>query len=331
MSIKTAIYKQVLREYDALRTSAEREQRNNRNYVYAAVPEIEAIDKEIAMTGIKIARLVLSNPENTDTLTAQLMEQTTALHLRKRGLLEKEGFPPDILEQKYICPKCKDTGFIGSQKCTCLNQKLIDRAYGQSNLKDVLDKENFDFFDLRYYSDVTDPKEGISPLKNMQNHYMHCINFVNHFNTEFQNLLLYGDTGLGKTFLCNCIAKDLLDAGKTVLYITAPKLFKIIEDERFHTPDEEKTASYLDDVLSVDLFIIDDLGTEFSTILSSSELFNILNTRLLEKHPVIISTNLAPKDLINQYSDRIVSRIMGSYRALKFFGEDIRIKKKFRT
>ena len=157
-----------------------------------------------------------------------------------------------------------------------------------------------------------------------------CIKFTQDFDKKFQNLLLYGKTGLGKTFLCNCMAKELLDSGKTVMYVTASQLFKLIEEDRFNRiGDEDIPSHYMDDILSVDLFIIDDLGTEFSTILSSAELFNIINTRLINRKPVVISTNLSMEDIINQYSDRIVSRIVGSYTSLEFFGDDIRMIKKF--
>ncbi len=80
---------------------------------------------------------------------------------------------------------------------------------------------------------------------------------------------------------------------------------------------------------SVDLLIIDDLGTEFSTAFTSSELFDILNTRLISKKPVIISTNLSVSELQNMYSERITSRIIGQYKVMKFFGKDIRLIKKY--
>lgn len=329
MASKASLYKEIIREYDAIQNKTAYDLRLRQKKVYTACPEIKQIDLEVSQTGIKIARLVLSHPEQSSDFIINLKERLTELKAKKKNLLESHGFPADTLLPHYQCEKCKDTGYLDAEQCVCFQQKLVDKIYSQSNLKEIIKKENFDFFDFRFYSDQENPKEGTSPLKNIREIYNTCTRFVQNFNKVFANLLLYGNTGLGKTFLCNCIAKDLMDNGKTVLYMTAAQLFKLIEDSRFHRTEEEFHPDYMEDILSVDLFIIDDLGTEFSTILSSSELFHIINTRLLEKKPVILSTNLSPAKLMEQYSDRIVSRIMGNYQTLKFFGDDIRIKKKF--
>lgn len=330
MANKTAIYKEITREYERIRDISSAELRDKQAYVYSKCPEISDIELQMRLTGVKIARLIIEKPSDSISLTGALQEELTLLKKRKIELLASLGLECDFLTIKYKCSKCKDTGYIENLKCSCFQQKLVDKAYGQSNIRDVLKTENFDFFDIRFYNTEPDASEGISPRDNIQRIFKICMNFTQNFNIDFSNLLLYGSTGLGKTFLCNCIAKELLDTGKTVMYVTASQLFKIIEDDRFNRGDNEEPSGYMDDILSVDLFIIDDLGTEFSTILSSSELFNILNTRMLNKKPVILSTNLAPSDFINQYSDRIVSRIMGNYSSLKFFGDDIRIKKKFK-
>lgn len=331
MPSKASVYRQILREYDSIRAQKNQELRQKQSKVYSKCPKIEALEKEMSLTGVKIARLVLKNPSNAIDLAADLKEELSVLNKKKSALLAENGFPEGYLTLRYECEKCHDTGFVLEKKCSCLQQKLVNNAYGQSNLKDITQLENFDYFDFRFYSEEFNTKEGNSPLKNIKEIYNICMKFVQSFDNDFSNLLLYGNTGLGKTFLCNCIAKDLLDNGKTVLYMTAAQLFKLIEEHRFHKTDEDEYTDYMEDILSMDLFIIDDLGTEFSTILSSSELFHIINTRLLEKRPVILSTNLSPAKLMEQYSDRIVSRIIGNYRTLKFFGDDIRIKKKFKS
>ncbi len=329
MSAKTEIYKEIIRGYERLRWEKTAELRSRKEAVYKRVPRIQEIEEEVSLTGIRIARLVLQQPENFFQLAGKLQEDMTALRIEKKTLLEANGFTEQDLEMEYVCSQCHDTGYVGTKQCVCMKQKLMDASYAQSNIRDIVKRENFDTFDIRYYSDKTDPKEGMSPRENIQSILSICLRFTQGFGKEFTNLLLYGGTGLGKTFLCNCMAKELLDQGKTVLYVTAGQLFKMIEEQRFGKVDEEEREDYMTDILDVDLFIIDDLGTEFSTILSSSELFNIINTRMLNKRPVILSTNLAPSDFVNQYSDRIVSRLLGEYQTLKFFGEDIRVKKKF--
>ena len=158
-----------------------------------------------------------------------------------------------------------------------------------------------------------------------------CKDFVENFESKKENLLFYGNTGLGKTFLCSAIAKEIAHKGHTVMYNTASRLFKALEKERFAKKEDNEfnQMSISDDILGVDLLIIDDLGTEFGTIVTSSELFDIINIRLIEHKPVIISTNLTPDRLQDQYSDRIASRIVGEYKCLKFFGDDIRIIKRY--
>lgn len=329
MPTKKEMFQGIMREYDRIQNQKAAELRVRKEFVFQQIPRLKEIEEEVSMAGIKIASMVLSSPEKSEYLIEKLKTRLQNLKEEKNALLEEKGYHPRYLELEYVCDKCKDTGFVDTQKCICLKQKLMDVAYNQSNVRDIIARENFDTFDIRYYSDVTDPKEKKSPRENIQSILRECMYFTQEFDKECSNLLLYGSTGLGKTFLCNCIAKELLDKGKTVLYVTAGQLFKMVEDHRFRRDEEEVPNGFMEDIMEADLFIIDDLGTEFSTILSSAELFQIINTRMLEKKSVILSTNLAPSDLMNQYSDRIVSRLLGDYKPLKFFGEDIRIKKKY--
>jgi len=132
----------------------------------------------------------------------------------------------------------------------------------------------------------------------------------------------------GKTYLSNCIANELLKTGKTVLYQTAPILFDMILDYKFGKDNVSQEA--YQNIFNVDLLIIDDLGTESINSVKHSEIFTILNTRLLNQNKItktIISTNLSLKELYNIYDERILSRIVGGYNICKFFGEDIRLKK----
>jgi len=332
LAISSKDYKEIIKEYEKVRDTAQKNLKENQEKIYAQIPRIEQIDSLLAGTGIRISRAIISSPQNSEVLIEQLKKENDKLISEKNYLLEKAGYPKDYLSLKYICSECRDTGYIENKKCRCLEQKIIDKAYAQSNLRDICKYENFDNFDLRYYSDEIDKKEGVSPKENIKMVMNRCLEFVDKFGKEFQNIMLCGQTGLGKTFLCNCIAKEILDKGYTVLYATAFQLFKMVEEERFgnDTQQEEYTHDYLDLVLSVDLLIIDDLGTEFLTVLTRSEFYNFINTRLLEKKPTIISTNLTMENMIANYSDRVVSRIQGNYRTFEIFGKDIRIQKKYK-
>jgi len=322
------IYKQILREYEKDRDIAKRVAQRRKNEIYQKIPRICDIDKEIAEIGIKISKAVLNKNVNKDELIKQLKTKSENLINEKEELLKDNGFKRDYLQAVFKCELCQDTGYIENKQCKCFKQKLINEAYNMYNLKDVLEQENFDSFNINYYSKDDYKDEGVSPRKNMEVNLSICLEFVNDFGKEFKNLLLYGDSGLGKTFLCNCIARELLNDGKIVIYVTAFQLFKMIEKDRFSREENYYANEIIEMIEYVDLLIIDDLGTELSTIISSSELFNFINSRLISKKPTIISTNLSPNELMNQYSYRTVSRFLGNYTILEFFGDDIRKLKK---
>lgn len=329
MSQKTKHYQAVNREYEQSRSRHAADLRSRREAVYSRVPRIQSIEEEMSLLGIRIGGLVLREPHRTAELLEELKKKLKLLREEKEMLLSAHGFTKQTLSMEYDCTQCKDTGYIGTQQCACMKQKLMNLAYDQSNIRQIIAVENFDAFSIEYYSDEIDSRIGESPREHMRDIFRICLGFTTNFDHQFTNLLLHGSTGLGKTFLCNCIAKELLDKGHTVLYLTAGQLFKQIEKLRFDKSEEEEKEDYMEDILDVDLLIIDDLGTEFTTILSTSELFQIINTRLLQKKPVVISTNLAPNNMVDLYSDRLVSRLLGEYQVLELVGADIRMKKKY--
>lgn len=318
-------------QYDMIMRTYEQKQINNRNIldkrtqkVYNIVPEIEKLNQEISYLSVKQARRLLDGDDNA---IQELRDQIQMLSKRKRQLLQAEGFAPTYLDPVYDCPYCKDTGYIGNQKCHCFQKAIIDLLYTQSNLKNILQEENFDHFSFAYYSDNhMDPTTGRSSLAIMQNAYQTARDFVDTFSDEFRNLFLYGDTGIGKTFLSNCIAKELIDRSYSVIYFSANELFDVLAKSRF---EKDETADQMNEhILDCDLLIIDDLGTEFANSFTVSQLFLCLNERLLRKKSTIISTNLSLESLVETYSERTFSRITSNYTMLKLTGDDIRIKKK---
>ena len=323
------MFKEIQKEYENDRRIAGDVFLKRQAEVYQAAPEIENIDNSLRRIGVEVAKAILQDKDAAE-LTKKLERENAKLVAEKERLLYANGFPKDYLETVYKCDICRDTGYIEANRCICFKQKLILRAYSMSNLAEILKYENFENFDISFYSEEVPDGETVSPRSIIKENLETCMNFVKNFGTQFDNLLLHGSPGLGKTYLCNCIAKDLLDSGVLVMYTTAFKLFKAIEDDRFRNNDATEPSEFLQTILDVDLLIVDDLGTEFSTVLTSAEFFNFINARLINKKQTIISTNLSPNDLINQYSDRIVSRLLGCYTALKFIGKDIRIEKKFK-
>ena len=237
------------------------------------------------------------------------------------------GYPADYLEMPCTCPICQDTGYVGSQKCSCFKKAEIELLYTQSNLKEILEKENFDHFSFDFYSDtITNDSTGLTERETARRAYNLAREFIADFDNSFQNLFFYGDTGVGKTFLSHCIAHDLLDSAHCVLYFSAFELFDFLASSAFSrssdAPDDEP-------IFDCDLLIIDDLGTELTNSFVSSQLFLCINERIMRKKSTIISTNLKLEDFSATYSERTFSRIASNYQMTKLVGKDIRIQKIF--
>lgn len=165
----------------------------------------------------------------------------------------------------------------------------------------------------------------MTPRENMLDILSIAEGFISNFDeNNGDNLLFYGTTGLGKTFLCNCIAKALLDKNKIVIYQTAFTILDILERRRFGKSSSEMSDYQYNLLFSSDLLIIDDLGTEVSNTFTNAEIFNIVNTRIIAGKKTLISTNLTPKEISEIYTDRVFSRILDKFIPLKFYGKDLR-------
>ena len=324
MAISNTQYNTIIRKFEQKQIQNRDIMDKRRKTVYNLIPEMENLHNSISQLGVSQARKLLSGDENALT---ELKAELKRLIDRKSALLISAGFAPDYLEPVYECPDCKDTGYIGNEKCHCFQKAVIDLLYTQSNLKNIVAKENFDTFSFAYYSDnYIDPVTGRSSLETMKSAHTIAREFVDTFRDEFRNLFLYGDTGIGKTFLSNCIAKELIDKSFSVIYLTSYELFDTLAKSKFEKDDTaDALASHIFDC---DLLIIDDLGTELANSFTVSQLFLCLNERLLRRKSTIISTNLSLESVVDIYSERTFSRITSNYTMLKLTGDDIRIKKK---
>ncbi|MCL2702421.1 MAG: ATP-binding protein [Defluviitaleaceae bacterium] len=330
--MSTQVVNEVLREFERRRDKASALREARLAEIYGAAPRIKEIDERLVMLGIEVSRAVLTGGDAA-ALTAELARESEALNAEKQRILAQlDGLRENYLDGVYACALCKDTGYEGNARCACFRQRLIEGHYRFSNLNKVLKKENFESFDIELFSPDTDPKTGVSARNVMVKNLNIAKRFVENFSDKAENLLLHGISGLGKTFMCNCVAKALLDQGRSVIYVTSPQLFKMVESARFDKDDSvSEKEVFLEMLPEVDLLIIDDLGTEVSTIVTTSELFNILNSRLLHNRSTIISTNYSVPEITNIYSDRITSRLFGNYIICSFTGEDLRIKTRYKT
>lgn len=323
--------KKLLNEYERKRMQEENDLQYRKNQLYSCYPRLEEIDKELSTLAISTAKELIK--KNNQELINNLNLSIENLKNEKKDLLFSIGKDYNYLQPQYECTSCNDTGYITNtyetKMCTCLKQKLFNLEYNKSNITN-LEKQNFSTFDSTVYSDIVDnskygsnksPRENIELIKKIS------LKFIENFDDlNEKNLLFTGNTGLGKTFLSSCIANEILKKHKTVLYQTAPVMLDTIIDYRFG----KNNTNIYNNILEVDLLIIDDLGTECMNNMKFTELFNIINTRLLNQNnkptKTIISTNLSLQNLFNSYDERIVSRFIGNYNICRFFGEDIRFK-----
>ena len=327
--------KNLLIKYDQKRNTAIATANEKKYEIYDKFPELEQIDNEINILSIRHIKTVLTSQDKASV--DNLKKQISNSRKKREKILKDNNINPKDFEPVFECKKCSDTGYIktsnGNVLCNCIKQKLYNIEYNNSNIYD-LKNQTFKNFKLDCYSDVADKEkygQKLSPRENIISIKKICDKFIENFDepTE-ENLLFCGNTGLGKTFLSSCIANEMIAKGKTVLYQTAPMMLDSIIDYKFGKSSNDICNS----IYNVDLLIIDDLGTETKNTLKITELFNIINTRLLNQDnkitKTIISTNLSLQDLYEVYEERIVSRIIGNYNACYFYGDDIRIKRKMK-
>lgn len=323
---QTFSFDTINRIYDERRLSNRRVLMERRARVYEAVPEYESLDTSDSVTSkIDVNRIVSGDIKYSDGIKQDICN----LAERRKRLLKENGFAEDYLEPVYTCMDCKDTGYIGNNRCHCYKKELLRLMYKQSNLDKLIEIENFDTFNIEYYPDnyiLSD--SDITPRDNIKEILNYCRGYIDNFASEHGNILIYGNSGVGKTFLSNCIAKEILDAGYSVIYLTSHQLFDILETKVFHHNEmDDMSKGVISMLYTCDLLIIDDLGTEMINSFTESQLFTCIQDRLLAKVGTIISTNFSFDDISRHYSERIFSRLIGNYKLIKIAGEDIRIKK----
>lgn len=324
--MKTHVAPEVLQEYARIRERSQREAELRRSEVYKKIPRISEIDSQMSHVGMDIARWVLAHPEDHEKGVHEIKATLNALNAERLSLLKAHGLSERYLEVTFQCGLCKDSGYTpDNNPCRCLRQKLIDRAYKNSNLDRILRDQHFGNFNLKLFSDSPYPGKSLSPKENIRNIGSVAQRFIGHFESYSEpNLVFHGGAGLGKTYLCSCVAKALLDKGYTVLYQTSFNISETMESFRFgkrENPDSEAAYRMIYDC---DLLIIDDLGTELTNAFTNVELFNILNSRLMNKRKMIFSTNLSPSELVRTYGERVSSRLLSNFELLEFYGEDLR-------
>ena len=333
MGYEASVLRRATKRLEEARRAREAAQDRLRGEIYAKLPRAAAIDRELRQTIVHIISASLRDGGNPAPALGEVREKNLALQRERAGLLEAHGYPADALDDKPACPRCGDTGWVGASMCACLKKLCAQEQIAELSKLLDLGEQSFDAFSLDYYSPLPWPGESLTPRENMEFVLEVCSSYARRFGKfYFRNLFLTGAPGLGKTFLSACIARTVAEKGFSVVYDTAVNIFSRFEEQKF-ARDREEAGEARDETrryLGCDLLILDDLGSELTTPFVQSALYTLINSRLTADKGTVISSNLTMDQVRARYTPQIASRLEGEYRALPFYGEDIRLLRKQR-
>lgn len=301
----------------------ESENRQHLQEAYARVPRIKQIDVELRLTMAQAAQAAFRQGSDGKEALEQVRQQNLALQ-RERARIVREFFEEGFLDESPICGNCGGSGYVGSTMCECLQELCRQEQKKEVSILSG-SKETFNQFKLDYYPDRYDPQYRASARAIMEKNLNQARRYAMTFTPHAGHLLFVGGTGLGKTFLSACIARAVADRGYSVVYETAAHFFNKLERAKFSPSEENRREAAA--FTACDLLILDDLGTEMPGQFVTASLYSLLNDRLLQNKPMVISTNLNVDEVSQRYSPQIASRLYGSFQRLTFVGEDIRVLK----
>ena len=289
--------------------------------INSKIPEIKEINDALFNTGRELIRIITEAKGRDVSGKIEMLKHNNLEAQRiAQQLLTSGGYPADYLDMHYSCPKCGDTGYIGGELCSCLNALFAKLTTNKLNEKAQLSLSSFDTFSLSYYRN-----DDFHAMERILNYSK---NYAANFSPNSESILIFGNTGLGKTHISLAIANEVLKKGYSVIYDSSINILRDIEKEHF---SHEKSSEMLDLVCNTDLLILDDLGTEFESKFYNSAIYNIINSRLIKERPTIISTNMDFAALSARYGGKVASRITTMYTCLEFKGDDVRLQMKYRN
>lgn len=304
-----------------MRALGEQEQREKQ--IEREIPEIAEINKQLTGTIVNISKLIISKKSGIKARIEDIKKKNLEAQSLMTKILSAHGYPHDYLDVKFTCPKCGDTGYTSSGRCSCMNDLLkrlgIEKLNSEANLPEC----DFEHFSLEYYRGKKD-EDGNDCYNKMSQIFEFCKKYADSFSLNSQSLLMYGKTGVGKTHLSLSIAKAAAEKGFNAAYGSVVNLLSAIEREHFGKVPAEENMDTMSLLTKAELLVIDDLGAEFSSQFYESALYNVINSRINLRLPTIISTNFSAAELQKKYNERIISRIFGEYDTLYLVGEDIR-------
>ena len=326
MTFSREIYAEAIAELEQRRATASARAAAFRERMLTEIPRLRELETAIARSSSKVVHAILDG-RDVEATVEQIKQENLALQAEMAALLHAHGADIADLEPRYTCPHCRDTGTMGGKRCTCLEALLRELAARSLSELSAMTPTSFDDLRVDWYGTTPDPRTGISPRARMREIIGYCRMYAEDFDGQDGSLLLRGPTGVGKTHLSLAIAGVVMQKGYSVVYGPVQKLLHRLEKEHFGRADGNSE----DVLLTCDLLILDDVGTEFTSQFYTAALYNIINGRMLEGKPTIISTNLNQQELTERYGEAIASRITGTFQPLVCLGGDIRLKKMKRS
>lgn len=323
MAYKKSVYEKAGQRLEARRKKAEDDLQMRRSTALLKCPELAGVEREMADCALKAVKAI-GLGDDAEKQVIEISKKSLEAQQRRKELLKSAGFPEDYLEAKYTCPICHDTGSHDGYYCECYKRLVRQTAVDELGIGSQIKKCTFDSFQLDCYPNTVDPVLGISQKEQMKTVYEYCYEWAKDFSKNSTGLIMLGKTGLGKTHLSLAILGVVINKGYSVYYDSVQNIMDKLQKEHFSRNAQGEQESVTQELFESDLLILDDLGAEFSTQFTVSQLYNILNTRMINSLPVIISTNLTVREIEEKYSQRIASRVVGSCVPLQFCGKDIR-------
>ena len=320
---RSEIYAQIKREMERYRDYAINKADEEIKLIYEKYPRLKEIDKELKNAGSHMLKETLRRRgEDRDKLVKEFKEHYANLEKEKQSILDNAGISQDMLKPKFRCRLCEDTGIYKDKECKCMKKRRIEKMYTLSNIHENMKEQNFEKFDSSLFS--KEPiLNGVSQYDRILEISDTCREGIAGMEKTPFYALFMGGVGLGKTFLCSCLAKFAMEMGYSVVYATAYDIADVRVKVKFNRATGEDYET-LDLINSCDLLIVDDLGTEGINSATNTEIFTVINNRLLNKKSLIISTNLSLKDINRIYGERVFSRFMGGFKMCQFIGRDLR-------
>ncbi len=304
--------KRIKEEYDQARAKARGAALERRAAAFAAVPELARLEEERLSLAFGMGPGLRRAPDK-EAFRAECFAKRRALLEMQQRLLADNGLPADYLEPRYACARCGDTGVLeDGSLCPCARLKMADAVFASSGLQK---NARFELFDETLYRDEEQRRRSVK-AKTLCEAYASAL-AVN----GAPGLLLMGETGLGKTFLMDCIGRRAIEHGVAAKKYTAYNMVNAVlraVREREQSPDFTQS----------ELLLVDDLGAEpMIPGITIETLFSAVNERQAAGKATVIATNLGRAALLEQYGERIFSRLFAqrSFSVIELKGRDLRV------